>query len=86
VEIHKSARRHNVSDDDIEHALAAGPVHDALEPDADQPTFLRIGPSRAGTLLEVIWIDLAGERMLAIHAMKLEPICYDLLTEKADTT
>jgi hypothetical protein len=86
VEIHRSARRHGVSDDDIEHALANGLVYVELEPDSDPPKFLCIGPSRAGTLLEVIWLDLADERMLVIHAMTLRPIYYDLLTDEDEST
>lgn len=85
MEIHRSARRHHIADDDIEHALANGLVDVALEPEADPPKFLCIGPSRAGTLLEVIWIELADERMLVIHAMKLRPIYYDLLTDEGET-
>ena len=86
MEIHQSARRHKVDDDDIEHALANGLVYVELEPDEDPPKLLCIGPSRAGTLLEVIWIELADERMLVIHAMKLRPIYYGMLTEEDETT
>jgi len=86
VEIHRSARRHKVADDDIEYALANGLVFVELEPDSDPLKFLCIGPSRAGTLLEVIWLDLADERELVIHAMNLRLIYYDLLTEEDKAT
>jgi hypothetical protein len=86
VEIHQSARRHNVDDDDIEHALSYGLVYVELEPDADPPRFLCIGPSRAGILLEVVWIELANERMLVIHAMNLRPIYYGLLSDEEEAT
>ncbi len=86
MEIHRSARRHNVLDDDIEHALSNALVFVELEPDADPPKFLCIGPTQAGILLEVIWIELADERMLIIHAMTLRPIFYDLLTDEEETT
>jgi hypothetical protein len=86
VEIHRSARRHKVADDDIEHALANGLVFVELEPDSDPPKFLCVGPSRAGKLLEVIWLDLANERELVIHAMNLRPLYYDLLTEEDKAT
>ena len=79
-------RRHRVTVDDIEHALANGLVYVEMEPDADPPKFLCIGPNRAGTLLEVMWIELADERMLAIHAMRLRPIFYDLLTDEKGAT
>jgi len=86
VEIHRSARRHKVADDDIEHALANGLVYVELEPGSDPPKFLCIGPNQAGTLLEVIWLDLADERKLVIHAMNLRPIYYDLLNEEDEAT
>lgn len=86
MEIHQSARRHHVDDEDIEHAFSYGLVYVALEPDADPPKFLCIGPSRAGILLEVVWIELANERLLAIHAMNLRPIYYDLLSDEEEAT
>jgi hypothetical protein len=55
-----------------------------LEPDADPPKFLCIGPNRAGALLEVIWIELADERMIVIPAMKLRPMYYDLLSDEEE--
>jgi len=86
VEIHRSARRHNVADDDIEHALVNGLVHVELAPDSDPPKFLCIGPNRAGTFLEVIWLELADDRMLVIHAMNLRPIFHGLLTDEDKET
>ncbi len=49
-----------------------------LDPDADQPKVLTIGPDRAGNLLEVIWLQLDGVD-LVIHAMQLRPTFFDLL-------
>ncbi len=83
VEIHRSARRHGVSDEDIEHAILRGLVFD-LEPDADPPKFLCVGPNRAGLLLEVIWVEFADDRMLVIHAMALRPTFYDLLSDEEE--
>jgi len=50
-----------------------------LEPDADPPRVLAIGPDRAGNLLEIIWLELGDERQLVVHAMKLRPIFHQLL-------
>lgn len=50
-----------------------------LEPDADPPKVLVIGPDSAGNLLEVIVLVLADDRMIAIHAMKLRCHFYALL-------
>ena len=52
-----------------------------LDSDADPPRVLCIGPDRAGNLLEVIWIELADERALVIHAMGLRPLFFGLLPE-----
>jgi hypothetical protein len=50
-----------------------------LDPDADPPKLLVIGPDRAGNLLEVIVLELAAEQRLAIHAMALRPALHNLL-------
>ena len=49
-----------------------------LDPDADPPKVLVIGPDLAGNLLEVVLLDLADD-VLAIHAMALRATFYDLL-------
>lgn len=59
----------------IDHAVA---VID-LDPDADPPTVLAIGPDEAGNFMEVIWLELDNTVELAIHAMALRPIYYNLL-------
>lgn len=50
-----------------------------LEPDADPPKVLVIGPNSTGNLLEVIVLVLADDRTIAIHAMKLRRPFYELL-------
>ncbi len=42
-----------------------------IDPDADPPKVLVIGPDRAGNLLEVVVLALARDRLLVIHAMPL---------------
>jgi hypothetical protein len=42
-----------------------------LEPHGDPPKGLVIGPDQAGNLLEVIWLELADDVQLVIHAMAL---------------
>lgn len=85
VEIHRSARRHGVSDDAIRHAADHAIVVVDLEPDGDPPKQLAIGPDHAGNLLEVIVLVLADERLLAVHAMSLRPAFYDLLPRGGDS-
>lgn len=57
-----------------------------LEPDSDPPKVLAIGPDRAGNLLEIIWVDLADNASLVIHAMHLRPIFYELLSRSEEDT
>lgn len=69
VEIHDSARRHGVADEDIlhatDHALA---IEDAGE---DPDRWLVIGPDTAANLLEVVVVISAEGSQLVIHAMQM---------------
>lgn len=79
MQIHRSAHRHGVTADDIEHAVEHPLVVVDLDPDADPPKFLLIGPDRAGNLLEVIVLEFADDLLMAIHAMALRTSYYELL-------
>lgn len=61
MEIHRSARKHGIDDDAILHALDHALTVIDLEPDADPPKVLAIGPDHAGNLLEIIWLELADD-------------------------
>jgi hypothetical protein len=67
VEIHPSARKHGIADEDIEHATR----HAMAIEDQDDDTRLYLGPSRSAELLEVVSIVREGGSELAIHAMKM---------------
>lgn len=67
VEIHPSARKHGVSDDDIEHAMG----HAMAIDQQDDDTRLYLGPARDAKLLEVVTIRRDDGPELAIHAMKM---------------
>jgi hypothetical protein len=82
VEIHYTARRHGIDDETILHALT---VID-LEPGADPPKVLAIGPDHAGNLLEIVWLELADGVELVIHAMPLRQVFYDLLGPPREDT
>lgn len=70
MDIHESARKHGVDDDDIQHAIDhALLIEDAGE---DPDRWLVIGPDRAGNLLEVVVLT-APNIQLAIHAMAMRP-------------
>lgn len=55
-----------------------------IDPDADPPRVLVIGPDRAGNLLEVVVLTLAGGRLLVIHAMPLRRKYHGLLPGHRD--
>ncbi len=69
MEIHVSALKHGVADEDIlhatDHALA---IEDAGE---DPDRWLVIGPDRSGNLLEVVVLTTVEKTDLAIHAMPM---------------
>lgn len=69
MEIHGSARRHGVADDDIWHAVNNAMAID----DQDDDTRLYLGPSTAGALLEVATIVRDDGTELVIHAMPMRP-------------
>ncbi len=68
MDIHRSARRHRVSDEDIAHAYSQAIAW--VELGDDPPRHLVVGSSRSGNLLELVVIE-ARETELVIHAMPL---------------
>ena len=79
VEIHSSARRHGVDDDDILHAVANPLVVDDLGEDPDR--WLVIGPDRAGNLLEIVVLIAGTADEIIIHAMPMRPKYRKLLEQ-----
>jgi hypothetical protein len=69
VEVHSSARKHGVADEDIEHAIDNVMSID----DQDDDTRLYLGPARNADLLEVVTIVRDDGSELVIHAMKMRP-------------
>ena len=79
MEFHSSAHRHGYDEHAILHAIRNALTVIDLEPEADPPKVLGIGPDPAGNLLEVVWLELDDEVELVIHSMPLRPSFYDLL-------
>lgn len=75
MEIHPSARKHGVADEDIRHA-----VRQAMAL-FEQPRrrLLYLGPSRDSGMLEVVTLIRAGRSELAIHAMPMRRKYMSLL-------
>lgn len=84
MEIHRSARKHGISDGSIHHAVDHALAVVDLSPDSDPPRVLAIGPDQAGNLLEIIWLELAESAELVIHAMPLRLTFHDLLPSGED--
>lgn len=83
MEIHRSARKHGISEAAIRHALNNAISVFDLEPDTDPPKGLAIGPDADGNLLEIIWLEL-DEVTLVIHAMPLRPQFHELLPQSPE--
>jgi hypothetical protein len=77
VDIHHSARRHGVDDDDMLHAVERSMVVEDIGEDPDR--WLVIGPDRAANLLEVVVLITAEGDELIIHAMPLRAVYRKLL-------
>ena len=75
MEIHPSARKHGIADEDIEHAMR----HALAIDDQNDDTRLYLGPSRSADLLEVVTIVRDDGSELAIHAMTMRPSYRRLL-------
>lgn len=86
MELHRSALKHGYGESDIFHAVEHALVIVDLEPGADPPRVLAIGPDTAGNLLEIIWLELAEQIEIVIHAMHLRSLFYDLLATGDDPT
>lgn len=68
VEIHQSASRHQIPDDDIRHAYEHAIAW--VEIGEDPLRYLVAGGDRAGNLQELVVIEI-GDDVLVIHAMAL---------------
>lgn len=75
MEIHSSARKHGVDDEDVEHAIENAMSVDGQEDD----TRLYLGPARNAELLEVVTLVREDGTELVIHAMKMRPKYQRLL-------
>ena len=75
MEVHASARKHGIADEDIKHAAANAMTID----EQDDDTRLYLGPARSADLLEVVTIVRVDGPELAIHAMRMRPKYQRLL-------
>ena len=71
MEIHDSAHRHDVAEDDILHAVEHSLAVDDLGEDPDR--WLVLGPGTAGNLLELVVLINEDSDEIIIHAMPMRP-------------
>lgn len=79
MEIHQSARRHGIADDDMLHAIGHSIAVEDLSEDPDR--WLVIGPDRSANLLELAVLVTAEGDEIVIHAMPLRAIYRKLLDQ-----
>ncbi|MGQ0431926.1 MAG: hypothetical protein ACT452_05925 [Microthrixaceae bacterium] len=77
--IHRSARRHGITDEDMLHAIGNALAVEDLGEDPDR--WLAVGPDLAGNLLEVVVLLTKEGTELIIHAMPLRPEYRRLLEQ-----
>ena len=77
MDVHASARKHGIADEDIKHAAK----HAMAIDHQDDDTQLYLGPSRSAELLEVVTIVRDDGSELAIHAMRMRAKYQLLLPE-----
>jgi hypothetical protein len=77
VEIHGSARKHGVADEDILHAIDHAQAIEDIGEDPDR--WLVLGPDRAANMLELVVLTTVEGDQLAIHAMPMRPAYQRLL-------
>jgi hypothetical protein len=72
-EVHRSAFKHGVPTEDSVHAATHALIVYPIDGDGGPPRELRLGPSRAGNLLELVILQLDDGRDLIIHSMPMRP-------------
>lgn len=77
MEVHRSARKHGVADEDILHAIDHALAIEDIGEDPDR--WLVLGADRAVNMLEVVVMTTSEGSHLAIHAMPMRPIYERLL-------
>lgn len=79
VEVLRSAFKHEVPEEDMQHAVRSARV---VEEIGDDPVrYLVLGPDRAGNLLELVVLD-RPQGPAIIHAMAMRPQYRGLLSRK----
>lgn len=76
LRIHPAARKHGISDSDIQHAVKHAMACD----DLGNWKRLYLGPARDGALLEVVILARGRKPAMAIHAMRMRAKYWPILS------
>ena len=80
MEVLRSALRHGVLDDDVQHALRSSLLVEEI--DEDPARYLVLGPDRAGNLLELVVLD-RPQGPAVMHAMPMRSKYRALLAKRS---
>lgn len=75
MRIGEPARKHDVPDADMQHAVRSA----VRRVDMGDDLMMLIGPASDGALLEIGVLDIDGDDPVIIHAMPLRPKLYKFL-------
>ena len=86
MEIHRSARKHRISDQAIIHAFEHALVQLDYDPDEHPPRYALVGPDAAANMIELVVLIADDDRHIVIHAMHARPNFLALLADLGDNT
>jgi hypothetical protein len=86
MEIHRSARKHGISDEAIRHAFENALVQLDFDADEHPPRYALVGPDLAATMIELVVIIGDDNRHIVIHAMNARPRFLALLDRLGDNS
>jgi hypothetical protein len=86
MEIHRSARKHGISDEAIRHAFDNALVQLDFDADEHPPSYALVGPNSAATMIELVVIIGDDNRHIVIHAMNARPHFLALLDRPGDNS
>lgn len=81
MEIYRSARRHEITDEDILHAIE----HPLAVGQQDDGKVLYLGPDSASSMLEVIAVEREDGSEVVIHAMRMRAKYEPFLRGEGDS-
>jgi uncharacterized DUF497 family protein len=82
VEIHRSARRHGITDEDMSWVAAHSLVVEDIGDDDSPRRWLMLGADRSGRMLELVVLVLDDDREMVIHAMRMRARYRSLLPKE----